>query len=564
MKPKRLLTNQLRLFLLVTIALFIAFNVSTFQGKASPSSSYFYKFTVNSEGFTDMEVNFGSDASGSSWVIVPKFSSWNYTVMDGLIRQSENVSTVDVGLEDLYFYQAFTFSWSTSSFNMKVQFDFTNGALIIENRGIFFSPQIGYKQDSGTSGKAEVLFDSHLRVKENKAKAIGSRPYTPTDIGLHRVLFDLPRNENLLRLQVEFTTNLSVQSKTLESQNNVFSFTSPNKYVTDASKILNLYDRLYNNYTLLFNVTLTPPIGVQFFLPSFDEFLSVGGFTPFTGAVAGTININIFFIRAVNGTIEVIAAHELVHHFLIKSGLSPNDFLWFHEGTADYVSVTWVEELGYEGAKQEKNNLEQSASQLIQLIGEENLGFVQDWSPLVSPSNVGNYYIASYYVVSRLAEDYGGLDYYKRFFELIHSVDVDNIDILTLYLSRAANASVALTLQDWGFSVLDLYTSPEIREKIVETQKAIAAVSPLFQPYKSLAEFFYKQALLSFKRGDMESGTSLLQLAIITANLAPLLTLLTIAALLAIIVYVLHRRSEKDRLEPIVPPPPPEIFQIAQ
>jgi len=563
MKLKLLLTNQLRFFMLITIVLFVTFNVFTFQVTASPSSSYFYKFTVNTEGLTSVEVNFSStDTSGSSWVIVPKFSSWNYTFTpSGSTFQSEVVPTSEVGLVDLYFYQAFTFSYrSTSSFSMKVQFNFENGALIIEDRGIFFSPQIGYQNVGATSGKAEVLFDSHLTVNQNKARAIGTRFYTWTEIGPHRVLFNLPGNEDLIRLQVEFTTSLSTQQTTLTSKNKVFTFTSPNRYVDEASNTLNLYDRLYNNYTRLFNVTLTPPIGVQFFLPSFEEFISLGGFTPFTEAGAGKININIFFIRTVNGTIEVIAAHELVHHFLIKAGLSPNDFLWFHEGMAQYVSVTLVEKLGYEGAKEEKDRLEQSASNLIQMLGGENFGFLQDWSPSASPTNIGNYYVAAYYVVSLLAQDYGGLDFYERFFERIHGVRVDNIDTFTLYLSKAANADLALTLYGWGFNVI---ISPEISEKIDETQRAIAGVSPLFQPYKSLAEFLYRQALLSFRRRDMEGGKNLLQLAITIADLAPLLTLLTVAAILGIIVFVLRRRSKKAKLRPTVPslpPPPPEIF----
>jgi len=557
--------SHLRIFVLVTIVLLGSLNVFDLQATAAPSSSYYFKFTVDDQGFTNVEINFTSaDNSGSSWVIVPKFSSWSHSVTSGSITSSENVSTRDLGFEELYFYKAFKFSYkSTSSFNMKVQFDFENGALIIEKRGIFFSPQIGYEQDGSTSGKAELLFDSHLTVKEDKVQVVGTQLYPDSveEIGLHRVLFNLPRNKDLLRLQVEFSTSLSTQSTTLTSKNQVFTFTSPNIYVSHASAILNPFDTLYNNYTRLFNVSLTPEVGVQFFLPKFDEFLSVGGFVPFSETGPGKINVNIFFIRTVNGTIEVIAVHELVHHFLIEAGLSPNDFLWFHEGMAEYISVTFVEALGYEGAKQEKDELEQGASQLIQWLGREDFGFLQNWSPYTSPTNVGNYYAASYYVVSRLAQEYGGLDYYKRFFELIHGVDVSNIDILTLYLSRAANAPVALTLQDWGFNVADLYTSPEISEKIIETQKAIANVSPVFQPYKSLAEFFYQQALLSFRRGDMEGGVSLLQLAIIIADLAPLLTLLTIAALLGIIVYILHRRSKKAKLKPTAPPPPPpEIF----
>jgi hypothetical protein len=109
---------------------------------------------------------------------------------------------------------------------------------------------------------------------------------------------------------------------------------------------------------------------------------------------------------------------------------------------------------------------------------------------------------------------------------------------------------------------------PGTTEKIVEAQKAIAAVSPVFHPYKFLAEYLYRQVLFSFERGNMEDGNSLLQLATIIANLAPILTLLTIAAILGIIAYLLHRHGKKAKLKPPamsplqVPPPPPEIFSV--
>ena len=512
-------------------------------------------------------INFQStDSSGSSWVIVPK--DWNSTpnVNSGTITQWSLVDTEDVVGVSQYFYQAYRFTYQSSGFfNMTIEFTMDTAALIIDDRGIFFSPLIGFDYPA-SDGTAKVAFDSSLNVNSNKATAIGDFAYRPTQVSAHLAVF--PLNERLLRLQIEITANLPTEYTNLQSEDRIFNFDAVKRYATYASSILNLYDRIYNNYTHLFNVTLTPPVEVQFFLPEFDEFLSVGGFTPFTEAGAGTININIFFIRAINGTIEVIAAHELVHHFLIKTGLSPNNFLWFHEGMSQYISVSLVEKLGYQGATEEKNDLEQSSSQLIQHLGGQRFGFVQNWRPSDSQSNVANYYVASYYVVSRLAQDYDGPDYYQRFFELIHGITIDNIDDLTLYLSKAANAPMALTLQDWGFSVIDLYSSSDISEKIVETQKTIAAVSPVFQPYKFIAEFLYRQALLSFEQGDIEGGTNLLQSATLMANLAPLLTLLTIAPIVGIVAYLLHRRSKKAKLKPpapsvpSVPPPPPEIFGL--
>jgi hypothetical protein len=383
---------------------------------------------------------------------------------------SSLVDTKDVASESQYFYLAFKFNYESNGFfNMTIEFIMDTGALIIDNRGIFFSPLIGFDYPS-SSGTAKVIFDSSLTVNSNRANAIGNSVYKPLHVSAHWTTFNL--HEKQLRLQIEFKTSLPVEYTTLQSK--VFSFNVPKIYSEYASNILNLYDRIYDDCTRLFNATLTPPVEVQFFLPSFSEFLSIGGFTPFTEEGAGTININIFYIRAINGTTEVIAAHELVHHFLIRSGLSPKSFLWFHEGMAQYISLALVEKLGYEGSTEKKNGLEQDSIKLIQRFGERNLGFVQNWSPSTSPSNAGDYYVASYYIVSRLAHDYGQ-DLYNRFFELMYNVD--NIDVLTLYLSKAANASIASTLQYWGFEVKDLYSTaiPEFPSSLIMPLLIIAA-----------------------------------------------------------------------------------------
>ncbi|MFB0567335.1 MAG: hypothetical protein ACETVM_01960, partial [Candidatus Bathyarchaeia archaeon] len=311
---------------------------------------------------------------------------------------------------------------------------------------------------------------------------------------------------------------------------------------------------VYDDFTDLFNVTLED-IDVQFFIPDFETLLSVGGYVPFTGQTMGEININIFFVRAVNGTIQAIALHELVHHFLWKVGLSPDIFLWFHEGAAQFVSIETVDDLGYEGAVIERDKLEQGASQLILQTGE-NFGFLQEWTPDSQPLDVSSYYVASYYVISRLAEEYGGLDFYKQFFKLIQGPKIETNDELAFHLSFAANASVDLKLEQWGFNIHLLYIinqsniSPEL---IYEAEKAVDGLSPVFVPYNLVAKFLYQQALLRLERGDVDGASQLLEAAIFLANLAPLLTLLTIAAILAIIIYILHKRKSEPTIE--LPPP---------
>lgn len=561
----------LKVGFLIAVAVSLMTDSFALNVRASPASAYYYKFTVNKAGFTDSEINFSStDISGESWVFVPKnVSSWTYTVTSpsSMILESDMVETNQIsGIEqNYYFYRAFKFSYQSNGiFNMTIRFGFDNGALIIERRGIFYSPQIGFKPES--NGKAEVIFHHDLKVNREKAIATGLKGnYPASEVGADRAVFDL--EENIVRLQVE----LAVESDTpdyitLQSNDNkTFIFKTPARYETYARKVLKLFDQICTNLTRLFNVTLEN-IAVQFFLPDFETLLAVGGFIPYTGEQLGEININVVFIRAVNGTVEVIATHELVHRFLGKAAISPGNFLWFHEGMAQYISITTVVNLNYEGAQQEKDNLENGSSRLIQQLGSEDFSSLrlQYWRPSYQPSNVdiGALYVASYYVVSRLPQKVqrSGLDYYEQFFKLIKGVMINNINVLTLYLSMAANASVARTLQRWGFSVADLYNSP-VSDLAQEASKAIEEVNPVFQPYRFFAETLYQQALISSERGDWERTRSLLQLSITMANLAPLLTFLTIVAALALLVFILSRRRERPPSE--VPVPPPEILQRA-
>ncbi|MFB0567198.1 MAG: hypothetical protein ACETVM_01240, partial [Candidatus Bathyarchaeia archaeon] len=447
----------------------------------------------------------------------------------------------------------FEFSFvSGSSFQMKIQFNMTEGALIIEPRGIFFSPLTGFHPDSAGKSTAEILFPSNYKVKEEFI-ASSSGISTHTTPNSNSVLFDL--QDNLERLQIEFET-AATEPTWKQLNQSVFNFRTAKRYEHYASEILTLFNAVYDDFTDLFNVTLED-IDVQFFIPEFDMLLSVGGYIPFIEQTLGEININIFFVRAVNGTIQAIALHELVHHFLWKAGLSPDLFLWFHEGSSQFVSIETVDDLGYEGADMERSRLEQGASQFISQYGE-NFGFLQDWTPKNQPMDVTRNYVASYYVVSRLAEEHGGLDFYERFFKLIRGSKIENNDELAFHLSFAANASVDLKLKRWGFNIHLLYTinqseiSPEL---IYEAEKAVDGLSPVFLPYNLIAKFLYQQALLRLERGDYDGANQLLNAAISLANLAPLLTLLTLVAIFAIIAYILLKRPSEPSIE--LPPLPP-------
>ncbi len=520
------------------------------------SDVYDYSFTVDEDGFTQIKVDFTSPrAEGTSWVFVPKFSDYVRAVSSGLIVHSETVETNQVVDEDYYFYQAFRFSFtSDGSFDMTIQFNITGGALIIEPRGMFFSTQIGFDGDS--RGRAEVFLPHASVIGE--AVALGTESRKPSEKGLNFVRFD-PLDENLVRLQIEFTTS-ATEPSWLTLKQGVFSFRTVERYEKYATDVLSLFDLVYNNLTDLFNVTLDS-VNVTFFIPDFETFLSVGGYIPFTGGKLGDIHINIFFVRAVEGTIEIIALHELAHHFLLAAGLSPGDLLWLHEGMTQYASIEVADELDYEGATYEKERLESGAAQLV-----KDFQFLQHWSPDSPPANIGVYYVASYYVIAKLGEEYGGLDYYDKFFEFIKGAQVENDNVLTYYFSLAANTTVAPTLKELGFNIVDLYAYPEL---VQQAEDAISRLNPLFQPYKIIAEQFYEQALISYEEGDMEKAHYYIELAILVARLAPILTLITVSILIAavVVIAVLVRRRRVPaeanvQMTTVMPPQDDQIQSI--
>ncbi|MFQ6065625.1 MAG: hypothetical protein ACE5L6_09160, partial [Candidatus Bathyarchaeia archaeon] len=235
----------------------------------------------------------------------------------------------------------------------------------------------------------------------------------------------------------------------------------------------------------------------------------------------------------VRGTLEVIALHELVHHFLFKAGLSPSDFLWFHEGMAQYISIEVADELGYMGASTERDRLRVGALQLAPY--GEDFSFLQEWKPETQPVDVTALYVASYHIVSKLAKKYGGLDYYERFFELIEGKEVEDNSVLGYYLSLAADTSVAPDLRKLGFDIVDLYSLPAL---VDEAERAVYGLSPAFQPYRFLAEYLYKQGLTYLEKGDTEKASQYLEVSISLARSAPLLTLITVAAILVAIIYI--------------------------
>jgi len=473
--------------------------------------------------------------------LVPKFSPWVNRTLKGQVTQWSLHDSYEFTGFSNPFYEALQFSFKSSDgeFEMVIQYNHSLAAMIIEPNGIFFSPQIGFEK--GNKAEITVILPKDFIINKDEIIALGSNStYRPSfiDQNENMLSFNIPETENFLRVEIGFKTkNQSTDLRELHS--GIFTFETPARYAEYAWQILDFYNRTYDELVDLFNVTLRDA-RVRFFLPEFNLLLSIGGYVPFISEKLGDIHLNIMYTRTVEGQIEVIALHELVHHFLWKAGISPQRLLWFHEGMAQYVSIEIGNEYGYEGAYLMKQQIQMGISQ-VRMRFKDNFGFLQKWSPTYSPQDIGSCYVASYYIISELAEKRGGLDYYKRFFRMLKNERIEDNAILAYYLSLASNESIVEVLNNWGFKIPDLYVySPLLNEAKI----LIENVSRLFEPYRSIAETLYKGAVFNADRKNEDRMQIYLIAAILIAKLAPILTLITVTLLVyCLLLFLLKARK---------------------
>jgi len=549
---------RLRFFVLVVAYAVLSLWIVEVRSQTQPEGLYIYRIIVDDDGEATVIINYTSNlASGSSWVFVPRFQRWENETLHGRITEWNLGDPEDFVGIDYYFYSVLNFTFegedsgdSGNIFEMIIRFNFTTAAIIIEPDGIFYSPQIGFEEQS--RGEIEIYLPPSSNINSGEAVIIGRQEtysITPTDPNyVHSEL-----RTNLARIQVGFKTG-NKEPEIVTFTEGAFTFRTVPRYEGYARKILRLYGRVYENLTALFNVNLTD-IEIEFFVPDFDSLMTIGGYVPFTGGEIGDIHINIFFTRFAEGYIEVTAIHELVHHFLWKVGFSPQGFLWFHEGMAQYVSIEVAMNLGYEGAEIIKQNLESRVTDLLSTFGG-NLNFLLKWTPTIRPTDIGTLYTAAYYVVSRLAERFGGLAYYARFFKLISDIEILDKNVFAYYLSLAANESVAPVLNSWGFGIEDLYLRPE---SFIRVGNLIMGLDQAYQPYRFLSELFYRLALKSLRNNNLSRANLYLITALLLAEFAPILTIATIAAaLLSLSLYVLEKKGVLKEREPSTSHMPPE------
>ena len=519
----------LLLLILTSIPLIVNANdLSTYEQKGG---TYNYTITVNDEGEAHIEIEYSTSMNrGTSWVLVPKnFTPWEYQVIRGEI--------IDYSISDAYassgekyvFYNNFTFNFAGEhGFKLLITYNMNYGSIIVEPRGFFYSPQIGFStKDEAT---IFVRFPKSAKLKE---EAMLPKPEAISEYDEYfEVTFKI--KTNLARIAIEYTIDKPLNKTIIE--NEIFHIKTPTRYIDLAERLLHAYEKVYENMTEIFAVNLSD-VEVEFFAPTLED-LWIAGFIPFNGTHLGEINLNLFFVRTAVGYWEQIAIHELVHQFVWTAGISPN-ILWFHEGLAEYISYELTLRAGWTGAESKREELEALAENL-----KPNLGFVQKWRPGKQDSNIIAYYAASYLIVKEIAEENGGLEFYKCFFNKIKSLgNITTIDTLIHYLSSCSKTDLTSKFAKWGFNIVDIYI---VQEAIKQGKKIVEEQLPIAQPWLFIAKKLLEQAENALRQGDLKTAIIKASIGETIAKTSLTLTIITIAA---IILLVLRRIKYEEEIK---------------
>jgi hypothetical protein len=405
----------------------------------------------------------------------------NVTVYEGKLLNVTYKNVINDGRENPFYVAMELYYEGSPTFNASIKYYAKYGALIIEPKATFISPRIVH---GGAKTKVVAYLPSYSITSEDKVSSIsgliGNVEVARRDGAVVVGAVMGPDD----RLVIEYTVPRVAEITNITLGRAVFK--TPTRYIEFAYEVLSALNKTYAVYKDVFGCDVQN-ICVEFFVPTRRDLdLGVEGYVPLVGRELGPIHLNLLYIRGVKGFMDVVAMHELAHHFLWRIGV-PLSKLWIHEGVAEYLSITLGREMDYRDA------VEIHESSLIANLKEldDQLGFIQKWTPSsVPPQELGPYYAASYHVFKTLCERYGGMDYLKRLFEILKGFDhfdwYDEGRVIEAFGEASGNVDeVVRIFRRWGF---EIEGSSQFIPSIPKVRKYISGLPDWLEPYKRVAE----------------------------------------------------------------------------
>jgi len=531
---KMTLRKQAVLLMMIAVCLY---PLSLPLVQAQPSSSaYTYNMSFDSSGSTSVEILFNSGVvgSGSSWLAIPKNFSKTVTALAGTITSLTygQYSTGGDGGGNL-FYDNMTFSYSTNDapFSMRITFNFTDGAMIVEPYGLFYSPLMSAPRSAKTEAKL-TLPEGITDVRD-----VEPAPARVDDFGSQMKLHFKLSSET--RIAVTFRVPWPKQIDHVTEGN--VNIEAPSRYLNLSNKIAALCRNAIPLMDDLFKRN-GDKVSVKFFVPLSFQQLSIGGYTPIDASnfEPGSIFLNVFYVRALSGMIETIAIHELTHQYEARVGISP-ELLWVQEGLANYIAVQMGKRLGYDVASIDA----ELGAAAKELSGQ--YGAVQQWRP-ENVSSLFGYYAASYEIFVTLGQKYGGLSFYSRFFQGLPELKdgLRSTNIAVYQLGLAAGADLFPEFASWGFQLIDLSRIGAEITRLRSEADWYGALLPFRQ--EALDHLDLAQSSIY---SNPEAATGHIRIAAFYVETLPMFiagTVLVLILLVAIVV-ILNMRSRRKRAQ---------------
>jgi len=499
-----------------------------------------YDCVVDSDGSAKLSAVFrdaGAIGSRTFWMLVPKNQSeYVNTTVSGEMNGMQITPAYMPGGGWYVFYSNLTIQY-VGPIVFNVRWNISYSALIVEPDALFFSPAIA--SSPGTRTEFWVVLPSTMTQVTQISHAPVSRANTTFAFA--------PANHD--RIGISFKVSGSSRNVLVESSH--FQFDVPERYESIAKRLLAFYENASKILNFLFNASLNT-VKVEFFVPESLEDISTAGFTPIESAYRlGTIFLNMFYVRTEEGYMEAIAAHELVHHYLAVSGISPEE-LWFHEGMANYIGIKVSELSGLGGA-----SMATDLTQASQGLTGGNHTFVFSWTPEHTDQRHSLYqhYAVAYWLTSTLAQEFStssdkfvqGQVFFTSLFTNIKrlSMKIADNDALARVMYASANFSKAAfaTLVSLGLNVTPVFVPPSGVSSELGSVPAYLLYLILEKPINSAIE--------TAASGDVPTALTMMnEVSDFLANFSTsLLVLLLLSGMAAI--TMLQKEDEHSRPPPI-------------
>ncbi len=507
---------------LILIILLIVPSLPVYAAQRGSKGLFIYTYTVRDSGWINVTTRFESNSSGFTWVLVPKFESYNISVISGSIKNRNLIRNTSY-----YFYSNLTFSYAPGT-EVLITWSYRFGALIVEPNGAFFSTQIAFDPED----------DAIVIVKlpgKFVPKGIEPKGYEMVkEGGFNLVRYELNgATNNTMRILISF--NVHGGQKFREEDIGKLKVKYPSRYQDVIENITKYYKAtlpLIEKYT---SVNEEIPIEVKLFVPATMEEITTLGYTGprYTSDVItqGEINLNMMLVRMPYYELPTTFVHELLHQYMQVAGLSV-DLRWAHEGLAQYLSEVIVEKaLGYKVP--EEINVE---AVMAQTGGD--FSFLVGWHGGGLPGNPGLYYAASEILIRNFAERFGGPDAYEKFFSYVREdrVVVNDLSKFVKYLSKAAGKDVSGFFKSYGIEVKSL--DKETLE-LIQTAERYAKSTYWFNPTS-------REALNIINRQETRES-ALISLLLIFIGL--MIDALTLAIPIGLVIALRSGKRKKSEIE---------------